>query len=49
MARRGRKSKREDEELLAELREAVDNEPPESVVDRWMDAVRKAIGRKRGE
>jgi len=47
MVRRGRKPKPEDEELLAELRDAIDNEPPVSVVARWKAAIREALGQGR--
>lgn len=43
--RRGRKSRPEDDELLAELRDALEDQPPKSVVDRWKDAVRAVVSK----
>jgi hypothetical protein len=49
MTGRGRKSRPEDEALLAELREALAEQPPQFAVDRWKDAVRRAVeAKKRG-
>jgi hypothetical protein len=49
MNRRGRKPKPEDEQLLAALEEALDNQPPASLVDRWKEVVRRAMAKKRGK